>query len=92
VEFIERDAQSQSAVKRRRAIHAVRFLGTENGLMDIATDAISDENPTVRTEAILAIAAGHNRKESIEVLRAMMQDEDQSVINAADFAISRIEG
>lgn len=92
VEFIERDALSQSAVKRSRAIQAVRFLGTENGLEDVVIEAISDKNAKVRTEAIFAIASGRNRQESIDILRPLMQDEDQSVITAANFAISRLEG
>jgi hypothetical protein len=92
VDFIERDAKSQSAVKRCRAIQAIRFLGTENGLEDVAVEAMSDKNAKVRTEAIFAIASGRNRRESIERLRPLMQDEDQSVLNAANFAISSLEG
>ncbi len=92
VDFIQRDARSQSAVKRSKAIHAMRFLGMENGLKELAIEAVSDKNPKVRTEAIFAIAATYNRLESIEILRPLMQDDDQAVISAANFAISRLMG
>ena len=88
VEFIERDAQSPSAVKRSRAIHAVRFLGMDNGLADITLEAIEDKSEKVRIEAIYAIASGRNRNDAIEVLRPLVRDEDQSVKTAAGFALS----
>ena len=88
VEFIERDAQSPSAVKRSRAIHAVRFLGMDNGLADITLEAIEDKSEKVRIEAIYAIASGRNRNDAIEVLRPLIRDEDQSVKTAAGFALS----
>ncbi len=91
VEFIQRDAASQSAVKRSKAIQAVRFLGVGNGLKEIAINAVSDKNSKVRTEAIFAIASGYNRRESIEILRPLLKDEDQTVITAANFALSQLE-
>jgi vesicle coat complex subunit len=64
----------------------------ENGLKEIAIDAVSDQNPKVRTEAIFAIVTGYNRQESIDILRPLLQDEDQAVITAANFALSRLIG
>ena len=91
VDVIERDAKSQSAVKRSRAIHAVRFLGMENGLADVTLDALQDKNEMVRIEAICAVATGRSRSEAIEVLRPLTRDEDQSVITAAKIALSSLE-
>jgi hypothetical protein len=90
VEFIERDAQSQSAVKRSRAIHAVRFLGMDNGLADITLEAIQDKSEKVRIEAIYAITTGRNRNDAIEILLPLIRDEDQSVKTAANFALSSL--
>ena len=90
VDFIERDAQSQSAVKRCRAIHAVRFLGMENGLADVTLDALQDKNEKVRIEAIYTVLAGRSRNEAIDILRPLTRDEDQSVITAAKFALSSL--
>lgn len=90
VEFIERDAQSQSAVKRSRAIHAVRFLGMDNGLADITLEAIEDKSEKVRIEAIYAITTGRNRNDAIEILLPLIRDEDQSVKTAANFALSSL--
>ena len=91
VEFIERDAQSQSAVKRSRAIHAVRFLGMEHGLSDIVFEAIEDKSEKVRVEAIHTITAGLSRREAIELLIPLLQDENTSVKTAASFALSSLE-
>lgn len=90
VEFIERDAQSQSTVKRSRAIHAVRFLGIDNGLADITLEAIQDKSEKVRIEAIYAITTGRNRNDAIEILLPLIRDEDQSVKTAANFALSSL--
>ena len=91
VQFIERDAVSQSIVKRIRAIHAVRFLGVSKGLTDVAIEALQDKSEMVRIEAIHAIAAGYCRLEAIEILGPLIQDEDQTVQTAAQFALSRLE-
>ena len=91
IEFIERDAQSQSAVKRSRAIHAVRFLGMEHGLSDIVFEAIEDKSEKVRVEAIHTITAGLSRREAIELLIPLLQDENTSVKTAASFALSSLE-
>ncbi len=90
VQFIERDALSQSAIKRSRAIRAVRFLGLDNGLAAIAIEAIEDKSEKVRLEAIYAIATGRNRNEAIEILRPLIRDDDQSVKTAASFALSSL--
>ena len=90
IDFIERDAQSQSAVKRCRAIHAVRFLGMENGLADVTLDALQDKCEKVRIEAVYAIAAGRSRANAIETLRPLTRDEEPSVITAANFALSSL--
>jgi len=91
VQFIERDAISQSVVKRLRAIHAVRFLGVSKGLTDVAIEALQDRNEMVRVEAIHAIAAGYSRLEAIDILSPLVQDEDQTVQTAAQFALSELE-
>ncbi len=91
VEFIERDAKSQSAVKRSRAINAVRFLGMDNGLTDVTLEALEDKNEKVRVEAIYAIASGNNWQGAIDILRPLSNDAEQSVKTAADFALSRLE-
>ena len=91
VEFIERDAKSQSAVKRIRAINAVRFLGIDNGLIDVTLEALEDKNEKVRVEAIYAIASGNNWRGAIDILRPLLSDAEQSVKTAADFALSRLE-
>ncbi len=90
-QIIERDAISQSTVKRLRAIHAVRFLGVNNGLEDVVIEAIQDKSEKVRVEAIYAIASGHSRLQAIEILRPLINDEDQTVQTAAQFALSRLE-
>ncbi len=90
IDYIERDCQSQSAVKRCRAIHAIRFLGMENGLADITLDALQDKSEKVRIEAIYAVAAGRSRAEAIETLRPLTRDEEPSVITAANFALSSL--
>ena len=91
VEFIERDAKSQSAVKRIRAINAVRFLGMDNGLIDVTLEALEDKNEKVRVEAIYAIASGNNWRGAIDIIRPLLGDAEQSVKTAADFALSRLE-
>ena len=91
VQSIERDAVSQSVVKRLRAIHAVRFLGVSKGLTDVAIEALKDKNERVRVEAIHAIAVGYSRLEAIEILGPLVQDEDQTVQTAAQFALSGLE-
>jgi len=91
VEFIEREAQSQSAIKRSRAIHAVRFLGMQHGLSDIVFEAIEDKSENVRVEAIHTITAGLSRREAIELLIPLLQDENVSVKTAASFALSSLE-
>ncbi len=90
IDFIERDAQSQSVVKRCRAIHAIRFLGMENGLADVTLDALQDKSEKVRIEAVYAVAAGRSRAEAIETLRPLTRDEEPSVITAANFALSSL--
>ena len=91
VQFIEREATSQSQVKRIRAIHAIRFLGVTNGLVDVAIDALQDKSEKVRVEAIHAIATGHTRQEAIEILCPLVEDDDQAVQTAAKFALSQLE-
>ena len=91
LEILERDAKSQSAVKRSRAIHAVRFLGMDHGLSEIVFDAIEDESEKVRVEAIHTITAGLSRREAIELLIPLLQDENTSVKTAASFALSSLE-
>lgn len=91
LEILERDAKSQSAVKRSRAIHAVRFLGMDHGLSEIVFDAIEDKSEKVRVEAIHTITAGLSRREAIELLIPLLQDENTSVKTAASFALSSLE-
>lgn len=91
VEFIERDFKSQSAVKRSRAINAVRFLGMDNGLTEVTLKALEDKNEKVRVEAIYTIAAGNNRQVAIEILHPLLSDAEQSVKTAVNFALSRLE-
>jgi hypothetical protein len=91
VQFIEREATSQSQVKRMRALHAIRFLGVTNGLVDVVIDALQDKSEKVRIEAIHAIATGHTRQEAIDILRPLIEDDDQTVQTAAKFALSRLE-
>ena len=91
VEFIEREAKSQSAVKRSRAINAVRFLGMDNGLIDVSMEALEDKNEKVRVEAIYAIASGNNWRGAIDILRPLLGDAEKSVKTATDFALSRLE-
>ena len=91
VQFIEREAESQSIVKRLRAIHAIRFLGVANELIDVAIEALQDKSEKVRIEAIQAIATGHTREDAIEILRPLVEDIDQNVQTAAKFAINRLE-
>jgi HEAT repeat protein len=91
VEYIEREAQSSSAVKRSRAIHAVRFLGMEHGLSDVVFEAIEDASEKVRVEAIHTITAGLNRRDAVKLLLPLLQDENPSVITAASFALSSLE-
>ncbi len=90
VDFIERDTQSQSAVKRSHAIRAVRFLGMDNGLADTTIEALEDESEKVRIEAIQVIASGRNRREAIEMLLPLLHDGDQAVETAANIALSRL--
>ncbi|HUP79888.1 MAG TPA: HEAT repeat domain-containing protein [Pirellula sp.] len=90
IDFIERDAQSPSAVKRSRAIRAVRFLGMDNGLEDVTIGALEDKSEKVRVEAIYTIALGLHRSDAIEVLSPLLSDDDQAVKTAADFALSRL--
>ena len=91
VQFIERDAVSQSVAKRMRAIHAVRFLGVSKGLTEVAIEALQDKSEKVRVEAIHAIATGYSRLEAIDILGPLVQDEDQTVQTAAQFALSGLE-
>lgn len=90
IDFIERDAKSPSAVKRCRAIRAVRYLGMDNGLANVTTGALEDKSEKVRVEAIYTIASGLHRSEAIGVLSPLLSDDDQVVKNAADFALSRL--
>jgi len=90
VAFIEREATCQSQVKRSRAIHAVRYLGMAGGLDDLVAEALHDNSEKVRIEAIHSIASGRNRKEAIKMLLPLVQDEDQGVKTAANFAISQL--
>ncbi len=92
VQFIEREATSQSLVKRLRAIRAIRFLGVANGLVDVAIEAMQDKSEKVRIEAIHIIATGHSREDAIAILCPFIEDDDQTVQTAAKFAISRLEG
>jgi hypothetical protein len=90
-EFLEREARSPSAVKRTRAVRAIRFLGAQGRLLDIASAALFDKQETVRIEAIYAIASGHNREEAIELLRPFLGDSDKSVQVAANQALAQLE-
>ena len=55
-------------------------------------EAINDHSPEVRTEAIFAIAGNSEQDPSAGILQPLVHDEDQAVITAVNFAISRLEG
>jgi HEAT repeat protein len=92
VEYLEREAASQSAAKRIRALRMVRMIGVESDLLEIVKDLLNDKNDAVRIEAIYSVAAGRNRREAISLLQPFLKDEDNGVKVAADLVLSQLGG
>jgi HEAT repeat protein len=91
IENAKRDLKSQSYLKRSQTVKAIRFLGCQNELFDLAAEALHDKADAVRIEAIYTIAAGKRRDECIELLRPFLSDINSSVKVAVNFAISQLE-
>ena len=91
VGFIEQEAKSQSITKRARAIKAIRFLGSDGRLGQVAMEGLQDKSDTVRIEAIYTIAPGLSRRDANEFLDPLLDDQDANVRVAANFAISQIK-
>ncbi|MFY7877219.1 MAG: HEAT repeat domain-containing protein, partial [Pirellula sp.] len=91
VEFIEQEAKSQSNTKRARAIKAIRFLGSDGRLGQVAMEGLQDKSDAVRIEAIYTIAPGLSRRDASEFLDPLLDDQDANVRVAANFAISQIK-
>jgi hypothetical protein len=90
IDILERDSQSQSAVKRARTLRIIRLMGASEELLEIVSDSLSDRNESVRIEAIYAIAGGRNRSEAIGLLKPLLSDEDNGVKVAADLVLSQL--
>lgn len=91
VAYIEQESKSQSQVKRSRSIKAIRFMGADGRLGEIAMEALQDKCDSVRIEAIYTIAPGLSRGDANEFLNPLLQDQDANVRVAAGFAISQIK-
>ena len=91
IEFIEQEAKSQSNTKRARAIKAIRFLGADGRLGQLAMEGLQDKSDAVRIEAIYTIAPGLSKGEANAFLDPMLEDQDANVRVAANFAISQIK-
>jgi HEAT repeat protein len=91
IEFIENQSKSQFDHKRARAIKAIRFLGSDGRLGQVAMEALKDISDAVRIEAIYTIAPGLSRGDANAFLDPMLEDQDANVRVAANFAISQIK-
>jgi hypothetical protein len=91
VEYLENEADSQSASKKIRVLKIIKVLGADVELIELVRDLLHDENEAVRIQAIYSIATGRNRRETIEMLRPMLGDADNGVKVAADLVISQLE-
>ena len=92
VTFLEREAQSPSAVKRARAIRMVRILGIDDNLRAIVVESLKDKSESVRTEAVYSIASSLNRLTAIELLTPLVEDEDNGVKVAVNLVLSQLKG
>jgi hypothetical protein len=90
-DFIEQESKSQSSIKRARAIKAIRFLGSDGRLGQVAMEGLQDESDAVRIEAIYTIAPSLSRVDANAFLDPMLEDQDANVRVAANFAISQIK-
>jgi hypothetical protein len=91
IEFIENQSKSQFDHKRARAIKAIRFLGSDGRLGQVAMEGLKDISDAVRIEAIYTIAPGLSRCDANAFLDPMLEDQDANVRVAANFAISQIK-
>jgi hypothetical protein len=92
VDALKRDTHSQSAVKRCRAIQAIRFVGMEGGLETVVLEATRDKNEKVRVEAIHTLTAKLKRNEAFSAILPLIQDESNSVKLVAQTSLSSLEG
>jgi len=91
VEFIEQESKAQSSTIRARAIKAIRFIGVDGRLGQIAMEGLQDKSDAVRIEAIYTIAPGLSRGDANTLLDPMLEDQDANVRVAANFAISQVK-
>jgi hypothetical protein len=89
--FFEGEAQSQSHVKRAKAIRMIRHLGFDEALMEHAVEGLSDRHEAVRIQAVHAIAFGHDRENALELLLPLMVDQEQSVKAAVEQAVEKLK-
>lgn len=91
IEFIEQESKSKSNAKRARAIKAIRFLGSDGRLGQVAMEGLQDPSDAVRIEAIYTIAPSVSKGDANAFLDPMLKDQDANVRVAANFAISQIK-